>query len=127
MDKPTLSEYQAKLLDLLEEQLCLWDKKLYDDIEFDAELYFRKVHRAVDAVYRELEGIPQPTKTGRPLGHFSLSKKQPDQSEMFRLASENERLKRTICQMEKTSRTSRFKKKQVNRYVQITIFDLMRG
>lgn len=74
VSKVSLSEHQAKLLDLLEEQLCLWDQYLYDGVIFDAELYFRKVHRAVDAVYRELEGIPQPTKTGRPRKFFCQEK-----------------------------------------------------
>ena len=122
MEKPTLSEHQAKLLDLLEEQLCLWDKKLYDDIDFDAELYFRKVHRAVDAVYREIEGIPQMTKTGRPLGHFRAKTSQVDVS---KLMNENDRLRIALCQAKKSQNAGRFRKKSANRYVQISIFDLM--
>ena len=111
MEKPTLSEHQAKLLDLLEEQLCLWDKKIYDGIEFDAELYFRKVHRAVDAVYREIEGIPQMTKTGRPLGHFRAKTSTAD---VVKLMNENERLRKALCQAKKVQHSGRFRKKLEN-------------
>lgn len=69
-----LSEIQLKLCDVLEQQLTLYDGKLYDGETFDEELYFRKVHRALDAVYREIEGIPQMTKTGRPRKYFIIER-----------------------------------------------------
>lgn len=126
MDKISLTEHQLKLLDLLEEQLCLWDRYLYDGVVFDAELYFRKVHRAVDAIYREIEGIPQPTKTGRPLGHFKFKKDQQKGCDLAKLMAENDRLRRLVDQVRQSGQKVRARRREtctMPGFVQITIFD----
>lgn len=61
-----INPYHQKLFDVLDEFLDQCDDHFDSGDQIDLGYHYRRINRAMDAIYREVIGAPQPIKTGRP-------------------------------------------------------------